>query len=280
MHGTIAQERGCFACGVSVRTNRMALYDTIGVGYDATRCADPYILSRLLHHLNPAAGATYLDVGCGTGNYTIAMSDAGVRIAGVDFSSAMLAQAHEKQPLLRLHQARAEALPFKSGTFAGATCTFVHHHMDDPIAALVEVRRVLRPGSRLVLLNSTHEQLRHYWLWEYFPKALAQAAAPYERFETRRALAAAGFEVQTLEPYEVTDDLRDWFLVCGKNRPELYLDPQVRAGISTFAGAHDQTEITRGVEHLRRDIASGRIDEVRRKYAWDGGDYMFMVAVR
>jgi len=47
-----------------------------------------------------------------------------------------------------------------------------------------------------------------------------------------------------------------------------------------FAGAHDQAEITNGVEQLRQDIASGRIAEVRRKYAWDGGDYMFMVAVR
>src|SRR5208282_3002254 len=171
--------------------------------------------------------ATYLDIGCGTGNYTIAMNDSGVQIVGVDFSSAMLAQAREKRPSLRLHQARAESMPFKRGTFAGATCTFVHHHMDDPIAAFAEVRRVLRPGSRLVLLNSTHEQMRHYWMWEYFPKAFAQAAAPFERFETRGALAAAGFEVQTFEPYEVTDDLRDWFLLCGKNRPELYLDPQV-----------------------------------------------------
>ena len=49
---------------------------TIGVGYDSTRSADPYILSRLLHHLSPTADASYLDVGCGTGNFPIAMKDA------------------------------------------------------------------------------------------------------------------------------------------------------------------------------------------------------------
>ena len=160
----------------------MALYDKIGIGYDTTRRADPFILSRLLHHLAPVKGRLYLDVGCGTGNYTAAISAAGVRMAGVDPSREMLARAREKSPALTLHNACAEALPFKGASFAGATCIFVHHHMDDPVAAFCEVHRVLGPGSRLVLFNSTVEQMRHYWLGEYFPNSLAQAAAPIERY--------------------------------------------------------------------------------------------------
>ena len=258
----------------------MALYDKIGIGYDTTRQADPFILSRLLHHLAPVKGRLYLDVGCGTGNYTAAISAAGVRIAGVDVARTMLARAREKRPALALYNARAEALPFKTGSFAGATCTFVHHHMDDPVEAFREVHRVLRPDSRLVLFNSTVVQMRHYWLREYFPNSLAQAAAPIERYEARDALAAAHFVIGTVEPYVVSENLRDWFLLVGKNRPELYLDPQVRAGISMFAAARDQTEIKHGVEKLRNDIVSGRITKVQRKYAWDGGDYTFTVAVR
>jgi len=258
----------------------VVLYDKIGIGYDTTRQADPFILSRLLHHLAPVKGRLYLDVGCGTGNYTAAISAAGVRIAGLDPSRTMLARAREKGPALALHNARAEALPFKTESFAGATCTFVHHHMDDPVTAFREVHRVLCPGSRLVLFNSTVEQMRHHWLREYFPNSMAQAAAPIERYEARDALTAADFVVRTVEPYAVREDLRDWFLLCGKYRPELYLDPNVRAGISMFSAARDQTEIKRGVEKLRNDIGSGRIAEVQRKYAWDGGDYTFTVAVR
>ncbi|MGC1341907.1 MAG: hypothetical protein WA854_06255, partial [Candidatus Binataceae bacterium] len=70
------------------------------------------------------------------------------------------------------------------------------------------------------------------------------------------------------------------FLYCGKNKPELYLDPKVRSGISSFANAPDEGEITRGAARLEEDIRSGRIQEVTRSYAWAGGDYMFTVAAR
>ena len=113
----------------------MALYDRIGVGYDTTRQADPYLLSRLIYHLCPRASGRYLDVGSGTGNYTIAMHQAGVPIRGLELSATMLARAKEKCPAIAWHNGRAEAIPFASGSFDGATCTFVHHHMADPVAA-------------------------------------------------------------------------------------------------------------------------------------------------
>ncbi len=258
----------------------MALCDKIGIGSDTTRCADPYLLSRLSLFLRPVRDRWHLDVGCGSGNYTIAMREAGIRIAGLDLSAQMLSRAHAKCPALPVYRGRAEALPFRSGAFAGATCTFVHHHMDDPVAAFGEVRRVLAPGSRFVILNGTVEQLQHYWLNEYFPKSLEKAAAPYARFETNSALRTAGFTIDKVELYEVRDDLKDWFLYCGKNKPERYLDPKVRAGISSFSTAPDEDEIARGVARLEADIRSGHIKEVMRSYAWDGGDYMFTVAAR
>jgi len=57
----------------------MALYDRIGVGYDDTRQADPYLRSRLIHHLRPSPSGRYLDIGSGTGNYTFAMHQADCR---------------------------------------------------------------------------------------------------------------------------------------------------------------------------------------------------------
>ncbi|HEY6394063.1 MAG TPA: methyltransferase domain-containing protein [Candidatus Binataceae bacterium] len=256
----------------------MALYDSIGKTYDSTRCADPYLLSRLIHHLRPSRGFHFLDLGCGTGNYTIAMRAAGADIIGADFSQVMLSRARQKNPALPWYNARAEALPFGSNVFSGATCTFVHHHLQDTAAAFSEVFRVLKPKARFVLLNATVEQLEGYWLHEYFPRAMAQAIEPYRRFEAVGVLGAVGFKIECLEPYEIAPDLKDWFLYCGKNRPDRYLDPQVRSGISTFAAAKDQEEIACGCERLANDISSGRVADVIRSYERNKGDYMFTVA--
>lgn len=73
-----------------------ALYDRIGVGYDTTRRADPYLTDRLAELLGVRADATYLDVACGTGNYTTALSGRGGRWFGVDRSGTMLATARTK----------------------------------------------------------------------------------------------------------------------------------------------------------------------------------------
>jgi ubiquinone/menaquinone biosynthesis C-methylase UbiE len=257
-----------------------ALYDRIGIGYDTTRQADPYLLSRLIHHLRPRADGRYLDVGSGTGNYTIAMHQAGVPIRGLEISPTMLARAKEKAPAIAWHNGRAEAIPFASSSFDGATCTFVHHHIADPVVAFKEVHRVLKPHSRFVILNVTAEQMRHYWLNEYFPRMMEKATAPYQRFVTIDALESAGFRIAHEEKYDVAPDLKDLFLYCGKHQPERYLDPRIRSGISSFADAPDQEEITRGLQSLAADIDSGRIKDAVRKFAYDGGDYMFTVAER
>ena len=61
-----------------------ALYDQIGDGYDTTRRADPAIVRRLAAYLALAPGRRYLDVGCGTGNYTAALAALGGVWHGVD----------------------------------------------------------------------------------------------------------------------------------------------------------------------------------------------------
>jgi ubiquinone/menaquinone biosynthesis C-methylase UbiE len=256
----------------------MALYDRIGVGYDTTRQADPYLLSRLIHHLRPSHTGRYLDIGSGTGNYTLAMHRAGVEIYGLEFSPIMLEPAKRKGPTIAWLNARAEQIPFAADSFEGATCTFVHHHMSDPLAAFNEVHRVLKPGARFVILNATAEQTRRYWLIEYFPRAMEKAIAPYARFETIEVLDRAGFKIECEEKYDVAPDLKDLFLYCGKNRPERYLDPRIRSGISTFADAPDAGEIDRGLARLADDIESGRINRVIRSFAHAGGDYMFTIA--
>ncbi len=138
----------------------MSSYDRIGLGYDATRRADPYIAERLAHHLAPdgSAGAPrrYLDLACGTGNYTTALSMRGDEWHGVDRSSHMIANARPKTRAVHWCQARAERLPFSDSVFSGAMCTLALHHFDELGPIFKEVYRVLDRGK----LNQYQGEIR------------------------------------------------------------------------------------------------------------------------
>ncbi len=254
----------------------MALYDQIGVGYDTTRRADPEIVRRLIRHLDARPGGRYLDVACGTGNYTAALARAGLDMVGVDQSERMLREARPKARSVPWVRGDVEALPFADGTFDGAVCTLALHHFRAPRPAFLEIARVLRTG-RFVLFTAERDQMRRYWLNAYFPQAMLRSIEQMPDIaDIRAALAAGGLRVSAEEPFEVTPALQDFFLYSGKHRPELYLDPRVRAGISTFSRLADESEVRDGCGRLAEDIRSGRFADVAERYRHDGGDYLFV----
>lgn len=66
-----------------------AKYDAIGVGYNSARQADPYLLSQLKNLLSPEPAGHYLEIGCGSGNYSIELSKECGQFTGVDPSIHM-----------------------------------------------------------------------------------------------------------------------------------------------------------------------------------------------
>jgi len=68
-------------------------YDKIGTDYNLTRKADRYLTEQLFHHLRPTINGIYLDIGCGTGNYTNEFHKKGFGFIGIDPSEKMLAKA-------------------------------------------------------------------------------------------------------------------------------------------------------------------------------------------
>ena len=261
-------------------SNAAPLYDNIGVNYDATRRADPYLTERLAYHLGLQSGRRYLDIACGTGNYTVALAARGGCWHGLDLSSGMLRSAKPKSGDIHLARGDASALPYGVGTFDGAVCTMALHHLPDLAPVFHETRRVLQAG-RLVIFTSTCEQLAGYWLNEYFPVAMARSTEQMPSMAVvLRTLGEAGFTVDTVEPYGVRPDLQDLFLYAGKHRPELYLSETMRRGISTFSTLSDPAELEEGCARLQRDIESGFIRQVTEKYRNDDGDYAFIVASR
>ncbi len=262
-----------------------ALYDQIGVGYDATRRADAYLAARLADLLKLRPGRAYIDVACGTGNYTIALTERSGQFTGVDVSREMLAAARQKTPDgldIDWRLASIEKTPFADGAFDGATCTLALHHLPDLHAAFREVARMLRPETgRLVIFTSTPEQMARYWLAHYFPKMMALSAQDMPSFDTvADALGQAGFQRIETEPYHVAPNLTDMFLYSGKHRPELYLNARFRSGISSFANLATRDEVEAGLVKLAGDIASGAIADIISAAQHEGGDYLFISADR
>ena len=256
------------------------MYQRIGANYDATRRADPYIVQRIARHLSVEPRGTYLDVACGTGNYSGALTGKGGVWVGVDITPRMIRRAREKTLAVHWTLARAEDLPFVGGAFSGALCVLALHHFAELGPIFREIHRVLDRG-KLVVFTSDPEQMRGYWLNEYFPKAMRKSLEQMPSLaQVSESLRQAGFASVETDPYEVQDDLKDMFLYSGKHQPELYLDEGFRAGISTFAGLASPEEVQEGCSRLALDIKSGRISEVVDHYQSKLGDYVFIIGFK
>jgi SAM-dependent methyltransferase len=261
-----------------VKQPHPALYDTIGVDYDTTRRADPYIVGRLFHHLNPKNYGKYLDLACGSGNYTVALKQSGLDIMGIDISAYMLHLAVGKESSTGWILGNIASLPFADGTFRGVSCILAIHHLRDLHSAFHEAARIINNGN-LVIFTATAEQMEGYWLNEYFPEAMRKSILQMPRKKAiGNALQESGFRQIQWEPYEIRSDLQDFFLYSGKHNPVLYLEAGVRNGISTFSSIADAREIEKGCHLLKADVESGEIFRVIDSYSnREEGDYSFVI---
>jgi demethylmenaquinone methyltransferase/2-methoxy-6-polyprenyl-1,4-benzoquinol methylase len=101
------------------------------------------------------SGEPLLDACCGTGDLAVECARLGAEVTGLDFSERMLERARRKAPELTWVRGDALALPFPDGSFAGATVGFGVRNVADLELGLRELRRVLRPGGRVGILEIT-----------------------------------------------------------------------------------------------------------------------------
>lgn len=106
------------------------------------------------------APARILDLCCGTGDLSFlaeARARPGSRVTGLDFTLPMLGVAARRRAVTRSRSAFAQGdalrLPFRDGTFDAVTVGYGLRNIADPLAALREMRRVLAPEGRVVVLD-------------------------------------------------------------------------------------------------------------------------------
>ncbi len=206
---------------MTVETGRLApdavrtMFDRISPVYDAMNRTMTFGLDQRWRRAAAEAvvrpGDRVLDACCGTGDLALAALKAGGRVTGLDFSERMLERARKKSSEVEWVRGDALALPFSDGAFDAATVGFGVRNLDDLERGLAELRRVLRLGGRLAILEITRPTgalAPFYKLWferlvprlgkalpggsayTYLPASVQRFPGPEELAEKMRA---AGF---------------------------------------------------------------------------------------
>ncbi len=253
-------------------------YDIIGVNYNTTRKADPYLFEQLISLLQPDIEGTYLDIGCGTGNYTSEFAKKGYRFIGIDPSNEMLEKAKAQNDTIDWKIGKAEKIDLSSESVDGIIASLTLHHWKDLNKGFSELNRVLKPNGKIVIFTATPTQMRGYWLNHYFPKMLADSITQMPAYDLIESnVKENGLLIDNTQKYFIQPDLQDLFLYSGKHNPLLYFEPKVRHGISSFSALANAKEVQQGLETLKKDITSGQIATIIKNYENKDGDYLFMV---
>ncbi|MCL4507010.1 MAG: methyltransferase domain-containing protein [Chloroflexi bacterium] len=169
---------------------------------------DPQVLAKVVALANPIPVWHALDVATGTGHTAFAIAPFVTSVIGTDLTPEMLVEARKLQTELGIanvdfRTADAHQLPFEDGVFDLVTSRRAPHHFSDINLALREMRRVLKPGGRLVIddrsvpedddVDTCMNQLDWYHDQSHVRE--------YRPSEWRRMLEESGFQIEVIEPY-------------------------------------------------------------------------------
>lgn len=214
-------------------------YDTIGVNYSALRKPDPRIAGTIGKALGSAK--TVLNVGAGAGSY----EPADRQITAIEPSMEMIGQ--RPASAASVIQGLAEDLPFDDNSFDASMAILTVHHWADKEKGLKEMRRVTR--GQIVILTYD-PSFREFWLLEYFPKLVALDETQMPRITDYEAWLGP----LEISPLPIPHDCMDGFLSAYWRRPAAYLDPRIRAAMSSFWAVGDVSE---ALKRLESDLDSG-----------------------
>ena len=255
----------------------MTLYDVIGKTYTQTRKADPRIAEKLLEILTSSPVSTIADIGAGTGSYATVLADYGYRILAIEPSATMRDQAMSN-PNIQWSEGFAENIPLSDKVVDAVIVMLAIHHFSNYRQALKEIHRIVGNGQ-IVFFTCDPFVASNFWLNEYFPsftKDLNSTFLPLPKLV--QEIKAIADSVVNVIPFSLPHDLSDSFAGVGWRRPELYLDGNIRSGISSFSKINDH-ELNSGLLRLGEDLESGRWDKkyghLRQQSQYDIG-YRFV----
>ncbi len=141
-----------------------AMFDGVARGYDRTNAVlsvGNAALWRIatVRAVDPKPGERVLDIAAGTGTSSVALAKSGAEVIALDFSAGMVEEGRKRHPDLTFVQGDAMKLPFADGEFDAVTISFGLRNVQQPKVAIAEMRRVLKPGGRVVICEFSRPPL-------------------------------------------------------------------------------------------------------------------------
>ena len=201
-------------------------------------------------------GSIVLDLGCGTGTYTVGLRDhTSATVCGLDPSVGMLSQAREKTRSIHWFNAVGERLPIRSGVFGCVFSSQVWHHITERQDTADECGRTLGGDGVVVIRTISHEQLRRKVVFEFFPEIMANQLRVYPSDEDfSRYFSEAGFTSVTFEAYELERFQEASLLVeVAEKRLWSMFRPISREGLERGVGELRRHEAAHPGEPIRND---------------------------
>ncbi len=161
---------------------------------------------------DPAAGVTVLEVGAGTGNFLSLFRERASRLIALDLTTGMLAKAIERFPEVEAVAGDGARLPFASASIDLVTSAQALHHVWEPVPLLREMRRVTKPGGRVLVVDQvapeSYEQTAFMNHLETIRDPSHATSRPPSTF--RVILTAAGLEIERENVWEGKQRLSEW----------------------------------------------------------------------
>ncbi len=215
--------------------------------YDECRQIDTTESERLFNIIceHGQISGRILEIGCGTGFYLIPLAQRfpESEVHGFDLSDAMLQQARRKQKEARLQncllsKADGQNLPYRDNAFNFVLMSQVLHFFEDKPDAAREIRRVSKSGARLLVITSSHRQLRSQVDLGMFPGIIERETTRIPSLsDIRKLFEREDFDLLATVEFAVTykatsaDDLAEW----ASNKPwsSYQLIPETEFATST-----------------------------------------------
>jgi ubiquinone/menaquinone biosynthesis C-methylase UbiE len=183
------------------------LYQAYRAGRSLSAATGRLWMDAISGHIGGArSDLTVLDLGAGTGRFSVLLADTfGARVVAVEPSAKMRADAERgsAHPRVVYRDGAADAIPAPDGEFDFALLSMVIHHVPDLAACARELHRVLKHDGRVFIRNTFSgrlEGIRHY---EFFPSARAIDEARLPSVDRiRQAFEARGFATEALDTLE------------------------------------------------------------------------------